>query len=688
MLKSLRKYKQILLVVGGSMLMVAFLLPDAITRLSGDPKDRVVAKLGGRTLRFRDTNLADREFGALTRMSQSLAQLGVFDEPLMPPMESGVHWLLAVYEADDAGLVGEDADGRALQDELAASAVRTFTMQMQFSPDFQNFSEAERTQRIAAATTNAQELVGRILRSAQVDAHMTDPEFHRALSKLRGVRRFREAWNGGPRLSEPRARLAANSELDTMIADVVIVPPDSLVTETPEPTPEQITAHFERFKAIKPGEGEYGIGYALEPRVKVEWLALEKSAIAAAYTPDAIEVSERYHANRTTYTKPFSEERTRIEEAMRAEKVTQVLTEADRVVRAELLRASRKLAVDGKYKVLPADWATTRPKLEDIAGKVVEAVESAFKLKIPRPTVVLRSAQWLNRSDLEQLGEISTGQLQVGLRRMPFPDLVLNVREIAGDLDPTLQAGMVFDQAITSADGSRFFVQVLEARKASPPESVDDVRGGKALLAADARRLAAFERLKTDAPRIREMAVQAGLEEVAKAYSPVAPVGTPLEPASRKVEVQRLISLSRDRVLNNLPGLDIKEFRDAAFAAGGVLDPLKLPNEADTDRLTVSVPLPSKMSLGVARIVARRPLTSDQFLTRSRGRAEGFLRAELMALREQIASAPNAFALPAMRERMKFEWTSRIDRDEEATTPSSPEGAGTATKTGEAPKAP
>ena len=123
MLKIIRKYQLIILVIGGSLLMVVFLFEPIIGRISPDPRKSTVGK-------FSDgTKLTGFDF---QYASSDLSILKVVVPILLLPENNGglgieqgqgdaseLHWLLLTKQANDAGLIGEAGEGRTWITELA-----------------------------------------------------------------------------------------------------------------------------------------------------------------------------------------------------------------------------------------------------------------------------------------------------------------------------------------------------------------------------------------------------------------------------------------------------------------------------------------------------------------------------------------------------------------------------------------
>src|SRR5690606_32878880 len=92
MLKFLRKYSKWILVVGGSLLMVAFLLPQALTQFAGDPGSQTYMRIDGRKITGHRARLAFQEYAALDMLPTGGQGRGGLEIAL--GIETPDHWLL------------------------------------------------------------------------------------------------------------------------------------------------------------------------------------------------------------------------------------------------------------------------------------------------------------------------------------------------------------------------------------------------------------------------------------------------------------------------------------------------------------------------------------------------------------------------------------------------------------------
>ena len=104
MLKWLRKYNTVILVIGGVLLMVAWLLPQTIQQLGRTPLGAAPMKMAGRRVSFDAYDQARREWIAVNSLLPMYAQR-------MSALENSDHWILALHEAQKGGYLGGKEDG-------------------------------------------------------------------------------------------------------------------------------------------------------------------------------------------------------------------------------------------------------------------------------------------------------------------------------------------------------------------------------------------------------------------------------------------------------------------------------------------------------------------------------------------------------------------------------------------------
>ncbi len=610
MLKFFRKYNKIILVFGGTLLMVVFLVPQAIQNLRGDPRKRTVATLSdGTKFKLGDRYNASAERRVLATFAPTFAQ------SLLGAEESPSHWLMLDYEAEKAGLTGGIGDGSNWIPQLAQELVI-----MSIRQQFGTIPPQLRDQIQQQVEVTTDELRSSVPRIAQ-GAGMTQDDLYRTLARGRGVYRLVATYGEAARWSDIRAAKFAVREGSTAVVNAAFLPGTPEAFEIGEPSEEELVALFEAHKDEARGEGEHGFGYRLPRRVKLAWLKIDRNAINGAVELDPIEVREQYESDRARYPGEFADEKLRIESSLRQSKVEVVLVEAQRAVQTEVAQALRGLTQDGVYWNLPSDWDAKRPRLEAMAQAVVDMVKERTGTEIPLPTVVVRAADWLTAEDIRSLSGIGSSRIRIGQNQVTMEQAVFQVRELDGDERLSLQVGLPAT-AIPAMDslGNRYYFTVLEALPASPPLSIDEVREQ---VREDWRKLKAYETLVASQSDWEQIAIADGIEGVQSAFDSRLPQPEPEEPEEGEepapppalegaAAVRDDMVIQRSRNLFD-PRFNLEAFRNQVIETAEQLDATILATDLPADTRTIVMEHPDQLGLIVAVITRVVPLTEEGY---------------------------------------------------------------------------
>ncbi len=652
MTKVLRKYNKWLLAIFGSLLLVTWLVSGTAGQFQADPGKRVMATVGpkGEKILASDSDKAEREYKALTEMARGSVKA---PPPAGLGIENGTHWLLLSREAEAAGLVGEAGDGVDFLGDLAKVETQ---LRMFSDPQLRQFAQ-QNPQFVAQQAASMAEALKKNKDSFAGQAGLRPREFEVALAKLRGVYRLIQAYGHGARMSDVQLTREARELVTQVSMDCVIVPADNVVASIPEPTAEQLNSLFEKYKGVRPGEGEYGFGYMRPKRVKLEWMTISKAAVSDAVKLDAVEVNKYWQQNKADFKGEFAAVRADVEKKLKEARVADVLAEADRAYKARIKSATRKLPLDGGVRKLPADWESQRPKMETLAQELVAAVEQATKVKMPLPTVEVRASEYIPLNDMKTAGQLAFMQYDLGGKRGPFSALLELTREINPAGDVGLQVGVPFDFAITDFGlNDRVYFTVLDAKGESPAENLDEVR---AAVVKDAKKLAAFEKLKSDAGTVQLLAVTDGLEAVTKMFATPVAAGLPADAKPEPLPLHKRVIISKTRSPEQFPELDDQSLRDAVMSQVHALGAdTKISTENAAIR-TLAVPLPKTQSLAVMQITGHRPLSIETFRTIGDYEVSYLLDKELQTGGKEGATAKqvNPFSFAAVKQRAGYKAT-------------------------------
>lgn len=662
MLKFLRKYNKWILVVAASFLMVAFLAPQAIQQWGRNVNARVVARIGEDRVRLSD--LADA--GVESRLAQLALPPGMLE-----PGEEILHWLLLRTEAERAGFMGGLGDGQALMEEVAAQigyeiGIQNFLAEQfsgfppQFLPQLRPQVEPQWQSQWASdpALQAALTAQGRNYIIQNAGSQMMETDLYQAMANVRGVRRMFQQWMLAGALSERRA-LAQISDLGRQAwANALVLPASDLAAAVPEPSEEELQAHFQRFNSVSSADGQYGFGYILPPRIKLETLVIDRAAIREAITPDAIEL-RKLHASQKQpagpYPEDFTEAREQVENALRSEIAEQVIEVVRQAVGAALLGEIRDLDTDAGYRVVTDDYLADRTPFSEVAEAIRRQVAAAHfpraaggKVEIPLPVVTVHD-RWLTPEDVAQLPTVAESGLQYAGGRVPLSQALFQVREIAGDNNLALQTGLpaVQTPATTPGRGLVYFT-ILDTRPQSPPDSLDDIREQ---VIEDYRNLTAYESLRAELDAYRQLAITDGLEAAAarfaEARADAAPADVPAPEVSGEIRFTSQRAFDDGGQIN---GLSHEPVIDAVLAAAESLDPATPLGEFPPEQATIGAEVDKEMSLALMRILAPRPVTREELRAQALGYTQAVMAREFAAL----GADTNPFGLETLTSRLNY----------------------------------
>lgn len=665
MLKVFRKYNKYILVVGGTLLLIAFLMPQAISQMGKARMGRSVGTIDGQKISASEYQSAVMELVALEGF------FGHLDRQLPMPLEEGrerEHWMLLRHEAEQAGLVGGSREGETLLPVFADAMVRQVYVDQarrQFggnSGQIADFLMSSDPDGVQEMTQRAMQILADARVRAASLAQMTGPQFDKALARLQGVSRLINTYQRAERLSDRETAAIAKALADSALVDAVFLSGRDLADKTLEPTQEELREHFERFRSFGPGEGEFGVGYKLPQRVKIEWIELDRSQIEDAVRVSMLDATKHWQQNRDKFPGEFEAEREAVQRELRDAKVARVMNTAESVLKGEVARATRPLDRDGDYRVLPGDWSTKRPGLSALSEQIVQTVKDAEGVEIPTPSVQVRSAEWLDFRRLNELEGIGTAMIRIGAQSATFPQVALAVRELAGDSSLALQEGVTaIDLPATSREGDRYYFTILASAEAEVPGSIEELLDSDRIV-DEWRAVRQYESFANDLPTFEQRVAQEGLEAFAASFGTIEPEtnepetdepeseeaadpeapaeteGTQAESESGeelaeedadaevedaaadesepdqpepqpRVNVIRNARVYENRTQGLLRAENTQSVIDAVLARAAQIDPLRPIDEVPTADRVISASVPSSLGVIVAQVNGVQPLT-------------------------------------------------------------------------------
>lgn len=617
MLKFIRKYQMLILVVGGSLLMVVFLLQPVLTQMAPSPKKSKIATLSDGTTFTQ---------GDIIRAQAAITLLGRSNPRALQPVSMGglgidgatdqtaaLHWLMLADLADQAGLVGEVGDGASWIDQIAeqeAFIQAQSELRQGSIRDMEAFQ-----QRVTELKGQIISMISRNANAAAQNMNGSMEDVYRTLAEARGMYRLINTVYGVPSFSDARAKSVTKEMNDAVAVNAALIDSSLIADAIDDPSEQELEAFFSEFSGEERAQNEYSIGYLQPSRIKLGWIALNKQDFMDAIQIDRVEIHKIWNNNRETYPGDIAAERSKIEQQYREEQATSIMVEADRLIRAQVLSLTNNFnKVDGVIQ-LPEDWAQRAPKLDEIAETVTQRINEQFKLSMPTIEVNMIGDRWLSDQAITGLPGIGFSVYRVGSRQIPLyllpqffdPDAP---EDIGLDVQPLLP---IVDVAATDQQGNRYYAMVLDVREAGPADGIDDA--GRDTVIADYKSLKAYELLQA-----RKDELTAAIREnddIAPAIDQIMAMTSNPEAVRPSVFREILVregTIAPGRIARNVnPRLNSEDFRGDVLSAAQGLDPLIDPEQVKQDPIAVATGLPKSRSLALALVIAPRPLTQEAY---------------------------------------------------------------------------
>lgn len=611
MLKFLRRYQAWILAIGGSLLMIAFLLPQAIQQLGsmGMSQTMAVIEVDGKVRKIKGAEWreAQAQLDIIDRMSGGAASQNMVEMLLNPRglasdnpeyiSLAGVdHWILLKLEAERAGLMGGWVEGRNFLDEVA--------MQQMFAYE----GDVER----------ARSDLNRQLMQAAGSVQGTLEDGYRALASFVGVRRLVQLYQNAGIASDLRLRRVADNYNHTAVIETVFVDARAFIDEIDDPSEEDLLAHFEEYKGVAPGSGEYGIGYRQPDRFQLEYVVVDYNSIRETIDDSRLNVRRWFYEHKAEFAteenadpsfeafEPQARERYVTLETQK--KVDEIL----RAIKTRLLEKTQSLQREDDYYTLPDDWETQRASFETIR----EEVANQFGVDVS----YYRQADTMYEFDsIIQFERVGRGVVRLsGTQRTTLADLIRSHREFGKGNVPGLQVGVADPEPIRTTG-----VDLIQDRRITAGRDIIFYR----VIGADPERPARFEevaeqasedwkRLKVYHDRLvpeidswQQRAIAEGVETLAETLEAT--------PQSRTISRydRSALRTGEGGLPPSIPGIGRNEaLCEGVFSMLDKIDPLADLEEIDPAQKTLVVTVPSKVSLLVAVIRLNNPLLQESFV--------------------------------------------------------------------------
>lgn len=594
MLKFFRQYNKWILGIGGSLLMIVFLIQPVMQMFRKDPSSFVLGTFEGGELTRGDLQAAAGDLMVLRNFGLILDPDGDNNS------DDAKRWALILKDAQRLGLNASQMEANQLVLEAGKSDldVELIASRLNATPgairnSVRNWLIVQQYKELMAAQAHQ---AGRE-RAAYMRQMLTNRE-------TAGL--YQALAYGSSRLSKPLVEHFLQDQGAQVTGRAVLVSADEYVGKTPKPTQSDVEALFESYKDDLAGRGEpYGFGYRMPDRVKLEYLVISMDDAIQHVKVTEADALAFYRENPDNYRREGAEAAVKPYEAVRE----QVITDLTDKLAFELVEKMAKSAYGLFYedtRGMPKqdDYRVIdNPSTLKSMREVVEALEAEYGLL---PQVRLgNNGSWIDAQELLTLPGIGQSRLADNLR-VDFPSYVLSAKELepASDnplLPRRLQVGLA-GAPMMDLNGSRYVFRLTNAEPSRVP-ALDEVREQ---VEQDAWRLAAYKRLVDDSDSWLRDAVNDGLAQVAdRANSAVIE----LPPTSRRVPLQNGLLI--------VPPLPVigqsATFIDAYFKTANNSRLQGDLSDAPADNLTGIVDLDRQLALAVYRIDEYKPMTREQF---------------------------------------------------------------------------
>jgi hypothetical protein len=676
MLKFIRKYQLIMLAIGGSLLMVVFLVGPVIQQIGPTLANKSVATLAnGHEITVMDRSQAVGEIQLISQVFPFM--FGNTEEGsrgLINLEDNLDHWLLLTYEADQAGLIGEFEDGRTwIDQELAQIYAYTekqyaLYQQIPYMPFVnQQMSQPSVQQEIAERAIEVRSVLPARVHQVALSRGVDDSVIYKMLAKARGVLRMIGRHDRSIRQSDRDIIKAVREVFDSAITDYAYIPASVLINEDEMPSDEKLAAQFEAFKDTVPGEGDLGYGYTLPARVKLGWITIDHDSVAASIEPDRIEMHKRWAENRDRFVGDYADERDKVREEIINEEVADLMIEADRIIAGRLRAVLRDVPKNGAYYEIPHNWGAVT--MEILSQAVVDDIKDQRGIDFPMPAITYRVEKWFTEAELQELAGIGGSYWQIGPDRIAVPSIPTLARELGGSPRIAIQVRVpVVDPYAKDDQGNHYYVVLFNTREQSPPDSWDEI---KDQLVKDVREYEAYQTLTGQLEGLKALAMdEGGFEEIAARFNPPDQSESEevIDANAERISPSQWATITRNTISRLDPSktvdtrANLPPFREAVMDLAESLDPMADFGSLPRSSTVLTLKLPAQKAVAVANILAYRPATKDRRYSLS---PRDIAVLSTREYSEIESDAPYPFTLEGLKTRLGFKVRKSKGDDEE-----------------------
>jgi hypothetical protein len=602
-LKFFRKYNKWILGIGGSLLMIVFLIQPVMSMFEADRMAIPIGTIEGGELVRGDVIAASSDLNLLRRFGLFLDR----DPNEDSRNNDSLRWALILKDSQALGLSASQREVDLLKFEIGQSDadIELIASRINATPAYvrqamRHWLVVQKYKELMAGQTH---LSGQSrARLMRVAGSSSDPQTYRL---------YEEMAYGTSRLSKPIVEHFLQDQGAQVSGQVVVIRAQQLLADTPTPSDEEVESLYEQFKDALPGRGDpYGFGYRVPDRVKIEYLSIPMDQArqhVKVSEADALahyrNYPERFGGAAATDqadavdAKPYEQVRDDVIEDVTTLRAFELVEKMAKSAYGLFYEDTRGMDKQDDYRVIQDMSALTSMRV------VADRLEAEFGLL---PSVHTAERGWVNAEDLTGLPGIGFGRLADNLR-VDFTSFVLSAKELEPLSDNPLlprrlQAGLA-GSPIMGADGSRYIFRLTDAQATHLPESLDAVIEP---VTQDAHLLGAYQKLLAESDGWQGQAAEEGIEAVATRADTVV---IPLPPTPRRVPLANgLLSAPLLPAVGQSESF-VEAFFNTANGArehGGVED-------ASADKVTGTVGVDSLLALAVYRVDSYQPLTREEY---------------------------------------------------------------------------
>lgn len=541
MLKFFRKYNKYILVVGGSLLMVVFLIQGTISMWLPSGASTPIATIQNSSGEKITITVGDRRTASIEL--DVLKRLGLGTLPPLAQRSQGnedIRYYLMVTAASRLGLSASQAEINQVLALVGADQAQVNTIATTYRAQPEFVYQSVRHWLMIQAYRNLALGHGFLdVKKTSASPGIQLLELYIASIQARQQKKYIAAQTmmarliGTQRVSQPQVAHFLEDILSHATGKMMVINSDRLLDKVKKPGKKQLQQLFKKYKDDLPGQSKpYGFGYRIPNRVKLVYMVipLEKvkktvhigEAEALKYyqshssqfeqtsTPSKSDDSKTKNKPSKPKIKPYIEVRQQIMNNLAAKKAQQLAMQMAKTAHNLLLEEVRPLSREGGYRQIPQDFKPAA--FSDIA----QQLQARFKIK---PQVHTVKDHWVTAQKLGSLPTIGLSFIGSGSGRHSFSQYVLSARELNPSKDNALvarrlQVGVPSD-ILKSPMGPVIF-RLIAAEPTREPKNLDEVRKQ---VTSDAKKLDAYKLLLTQKEDLLKQVAEKGMASVASSMN-------------------------------------------------------------------------------------------------------------------------------------------------------------------------